>query len=273
MKSINWGLLCLLLISCIPSESELNVNIKNFNYGPDEEQIMDIYLPEPSEKPSPILIIIHGGAWHGGDKANFTDISKQMQQIGLAVFNINYRLGNDRNLYTLSEKMSDINLAVEYILSQKDKWNLESKVSLSGSSAGGHMALLYGFTDGIGDVKTILSYAGPTDISNNFYIENELIYAIYALFDEMPENQLKSELIGASPLHIITKEAPSFLIVHGNQDKIVDFNDSKLLVERAIEIGVDAQLVEVDGVGHDFRGTDWEIVDKELADWTAKHIF
>ena len=62
-------------------------------YGPYEENLFDIYLPE-SDEPTPLLIYIHGGGFTGGSR----DTSGSEEQVlsylaeGVAYASIDYRL-------------------------------------------------------------------------------------------------------------------------------------------------------------------------------------
>ena len=38
------------------------------------EQLLDLYQPAPADKPAPLVIYIHGGAWRSGDKGIVTAV-------------------------------------------------------------------------------------------------------------------------------------------------------------------------------------------------------
>ena len=56
-------------------------------------QILDLYLPDEGEGPFPVIIAIHGGAFMGGDKADF-QVLPMLEGLkrNYAVASINYRL-------------------------------------------------------------------------------------------------------------------------------------------------------------------------------------
>jgi acetyl esterase/lipase len=43
---------------------------KNISYGADADQVYDIYLPVERTEMTKILILVHGGGWTSGDKAD-----------------------------------------------------------------------------------------------------------------------------------------------------------------------------------------------------------
>ena len=54
----------------------------------------------------------------------------------------------------------------------------------------------------------------------------------------------------ANPIAFITKDDPPFLIVHGEDDKLVPINQSEILHEALQKIGVPSTFVRVPNAGH-----------------------
>lgn len=243
--------------------------VKNIAYGSHREQKMDVYLPKRSG-PHPVMFIVHGGGWHGGDKSDYNySVNGHLSQ-GFAVVNINYRMGNMSN--TLEQKLDDIHSAVNFMYSYKDQWNISDDLTITGGSAGGHMVLQYGFTLGLDHVDRIISYAGPTDLSNPFYVSNNLIRAINALFKSKRPSE--EELKQGSPLYSIPDQpGPPVMMIHGNSDLIVDFEDSKRLHQKLIDAGWDSSLIEIPDAGHEFEGTDWNWVYSIFQPWLDSHVW
>lgn len=241
---------------------------RNLSYGDHAEQKMDVYLPKTSE-PSPVMFIVHGGGWHWGNKSDI-DYYEQFRSKGFAVVNINYRLGDIS--YTLKEKIDDIQSAIDFMYKYKEQWNISDDLSLRGSSAGAHMVLLYGFNQGLNHIDRIISYSGPTDLTNPFYESNGLFKSIKALFNS--KNPSEEDLKKASPIYTIPDQVgPPVIFIHGNSDRTVDFNDSKRLYTKLINAGWNSCLIELPNVDHDFEGTDWEKVDSIYTPWIDKQVW
>jgi dipeptidyl aminopeptidase/acylaminoacyl peptidase len=64
----------------------------------------------------------------------------------------------------------------------------------------------------------------------------------------------KDKAAKASPITYVSKDAPAFLIMHGDRDRTVPFNQSELLYAALKKAGVDATLVPMKGAGHGFGG-------------------
>ncbi|RYD80563.1 MAG: alpha/beta hydrolase, partial [Sphingobacteriales bacterium] len=78
MKTIFFALIsfCFLNSSCTKDDapgSQVNASTQlNVAYGTDPLQKADIYLPaNRSTANTKVLVMIHGGGWSGGDKADF----------------------------------------------------------------------------------------------------------------------------------------------------------------------------------------------------------
>ncbi len=121
--------------------------LSNASYGPDPRNIMDIYLPAGRTiTTTPVLIMIHGGGWSSGDKADFTPFVDTMKRRlpNYAIFNITYRLaGNGHNLFPAQEQ--DVKKCIEFIYNKRNEYKISDKIVLAGASAGGHLALLHAY--------------------------------------------------------------------------------------------------------------------------------
>ncbi|HLO38200.1 MAG TPA: alpha/beta hydrolase, partial [Lacibacter sp.] len=96
----------------------------NVKYGADAKQAMDVYLPSGrSTTSTPVLILIHGGGWTEGSRADlnaYVDTLKRRTP-KYAIFNISYRLAaNGQNLFPSQEQ--DVKAAIEFILSKRDEY-------------------------------------------------------------------------------------------------------------------------------------------------------
>ena len=73
-------------------------------------------------------------------------------------------------------------------------------------------------------------------------------------------------MVQASPISHVTPDDPPFLLIHGDQDDLVPYEQSQLMYERLIQTNVHAQLIIVKNIGHSFIEPDadaspslWEI--------------
>src|SRR5262249_47215147 len=63
--------------------------LANVSYGPHAAQVLDFYKAQ-SEKPTPLLFVIHGGGWMYGDKSSYNNGAPYLAA-GISIVAINYR--------------------------------------------------------------------------------------------------------------------------------------------------------------------------------------
>ena len=96
---------------------------------------------------------------------------------------------------------------------------------------------------------------GPTDLTIGLGRGNPKIAQ-----DVFGATSDKDEVLKrASPVNYVSKDDPPFLILHGDQDKVVALDQSQRLLKRLKETGVPAALVVVKNAGHGFAPAGGEI--------------
>src|SRR6202035_1050212 len=108
-----------------------------------------------SEKPTPVVICIHGGSWIGGDKSSYYVRVKTYLDAGISLATINYRLmkqANDEKVVPpVKAPLEDAARAVQFVRSKASAWNIDKKrVGATGGSAGGASTLWRAFHDDLG---------------------------------------------------------------------------------------------------------------------------
>ena len=111
---------------------------KGVVYGAHARDTLDFY-PAPATSPAPVLIFFRGGSFKGGDKAMFQSRAREFVAAGIAVVSANYRFSQDA-IYPAP--FLDGARVVQFVRSKAAEWKVDArKVAVSGSSAGGTMAL------------------------------------------------------------------------------------------------------------------------------------
>jgi acetyl esterase/lipase len=108
-------------------------------YGPHERHRLDLWRPR-AEGVTPLLVFIHGGGWHGGEKSSLPiELLGAMREAGIAVASINYRF---TSIARLPGPVHDAARAVQFLRSKAQDWKLDAaRVGAAGVSAGGCSAL------------------------------------------------------------------------------------------------------------------------------------
>lgn len=235
--------------------------IENIAYAPEYgfRGEADLWLPEKPEGAKTVLLI-HGGGWNAMDRFAFEPVARLMVELGLAVFNINYRLLDDAPWPACGE---DCLRAGGFLLEAKhpEMGQLDlDKIIVAGGSAGGHLAMMTGFRLSPERVSAVISMAGPADFVQRFTEDKDLAERISAFFDN--EDFTEADLREASPVTYINANTPSLYCLQSINDRLVLPAQSAAAVRAGQEAGIEAELIEFDGPGdsHGFwleGETDW----------------
>ncbi|WP_342750837.1 alpha/beta hydrolase [Termitidicoccus mucosus] len=127
------------------------------SYGEHERQVLDFWKA-PSDKPTPVLIYIHGGGWVRGDKKAVPYVQKYLDA-GISVVSINYRFSWQAQLAGVKPPVEwplrDAARAVQFVRSKAVEWNIDKqRIAASGKSAGACSSLWLAFHDDMAAPKS-----------------------------------------------------------------------------------------------------------------------
>jgi len=259
------GLLILLLITLVFSsckkddapEQDMSVTMLNVSYGTNAQQKMDVYLPATrNTTTTKVMIMIHGGGWNTGDKADFNEYvdSLKKREPSYAIFNINYRLANTPDIFPAQEQ--DVKAAVEFIYNQRQGYKISDKFVLVGASAGAHLALLQGYKYSTPiKPKAIIDFFGPTDLVDLYNNpSNPLVQpTLLSVTGGTPttNNTLYTQ---SSPINFVSAQSPPTMILHGGADIIVSLSQSIQLNNKLTIAGVSRDYIFYPTEGHGWIG-------------------
>jgi len=108
--------------------------------GGRRKQTLDVIVPA-GEPPYPVIVYIHGGGWHFGDKKSPERICKCFAHQDYIVFNINHRLAPRHDV---REQPGDVGRAVLWARKNAGRYGGDAgRLFLAGESSGAHLASLY----------------------------------------------------------------------------------------------------------------------------------
>ena len=259
------GLLILILFTLVfssckkddASEQDMSVTMLNVSYGTNTQQKMDVYLPAIRNATTTIVIImIHGGGWNTGDKADFNEYvdSMKKREPSYAIFNINYRLANTPDIFPAQEQ--DVKAAVEFIYNQRQGYKISDKFVLVGASAGAHLALLQGYKYSTPiKPKAIIDFFGPTDLVDLYNNpSNPLVQpTLLSVTGGTPatNNTLYTQ---SSPINFVSAQSPPTMILHGGADIVVSPSQSIQLNNKLTIAGVSRDYIFYPTEGHGWIG-------------------
>jgi acetyl esterase/lipase len=232
------------------------------------KQVLDIYLPEQaSDKPLPLMIWIHGGAWSMGSQANPPVL--YLVRKGFAVASIQYRFSQDA---IWPAQAYDCKAAIRFLRANAAKYNFDpDHFGVGGDSAGGHLAAFVGTSgdakemegdlgnpDVSSRVQAVVDWFGPTDLT---LMGQEA--GPHSMIKHDDPSSPESHLLGgtveekkdlartANPLTYINSDDPPFLIMHGDADRLVPLQQSVILAKALMDAGVEVTMKTIHGAGHE----------------------
>ncbi len=125
---------------------------KDISYGTHERHKLDLWKAK-TDKPTPLLIFIHGGGWHGGAKADVPPkLLSFMLAKGISVASINYRY---TSIAILPAPLHDAARAVQFLRSKAAEWRLDAqRFGAYGVSAGACSTLWLAYHDDLADPRS-----------------------------------------------------------------------------------------------------------------------
>ena len=132
--------------------------LSNIAYGTHPKHVLDFWKAE-SEKPTPLVFVIHGGGWKGGSKERldrFAD-AKKLLEAEISVIAINYRLmAHTKGVVPpVKAPLTDAARALQFVRSKAKEWNVDSnRIGAAGGSAGGCSSLWLAYHDEMADPKS-----------------------------------------------------------------------------------------------------------------------
>ncbi len=216
---------------------------------------LDAHLPAGAG-PHPALLLLHGGAWIAGDKADLRELGRRWARKGYACFAPAYRLAPR---HRWPAQIEDCVVAVQFVRAHAQEFGVDgARLGAMGFSAGGHLAAMLAVLDERREVGA----ADPVQREST-RIQCAVLYFAPSLlsrgdeydFDTRPPPELFGDAgddayASASPVNFVTSDDPPFLLVHGERDRVVPLEHSILMEEELRTSGVSCELVVVPGGGH-----------------------
>lgn len=256
-KVLAFGSACFLFF-CTLARGEVLKDVEYARVG-DVVLKLDANVPDGTG-PFPTVIIVHGGGFTGGNKQMYvTPMFEPLSRAGFAWFSIDYRLAPH---YTFPAAVEDLDHAIEYVRSHAAEYKVDTqRIALLGESAGGYLVSYVGTqTDPRWRVAAVVSFYGPHNLIGELEMRRQQGVEPSAIKDFLGITDFNAAALArlreASPVNRVHKGMPPFLLVHGNEDKIVAYEQSVKMCGRLKEAGNSCELYTVENAGHGMMG--WE---------------
>jgi acetyl esterase/lipase len=282
LKSIFISLIVIVLfVSCnsddtnaIGSEPLKSYEEFDISYGNDSDQVFDLYLPANRTDATKTVILVHGGGWTSGDKADmnpFKDYIKT-QMNGYAVVNMNYRLADENNPpYPM--QINDITEVVNYLQNNQDNYVISNDIGFVGASAGAHLSLLWSYAfDTENQTKMVCSVVGPTNFTDPAYLDNTDNPILQELINTIGIDASTPFLEEVSPYHQVTASAPPTILFYGGQDPLIPTTQGTAMRDKLEELNVAHEFTLYPNEGHGWVGLNLLDTSLKLRTFIETHL-
>ncbi len=249
--------------------------------------LMDLFIPtDRGRTPAPAILWIHGGGWEKGDKNGHAN-AEFLANAGFVVATLSYRLSD---VSPFPAAVEDCKCAIRFLRANASKYGIDPvRIGVGGSSAGGHLAELVATADehaglegdggwhGVSSkVQAAVSYFGVSDLTAQF--PNETVPVIVK-FLRGTRNEKSDLYRQASPIFYVSRDDPRLMLVHGEGDDVVPFDQSARMARAYRRLGLRVKFIAVKNAGHDFQhvGTrpispPVEVIHQETVDFFIRHL-
>jgi len=250
---------------------------------------MDVFQPE---KPNGIaVVLLVSGGWASGHASIDNEWLPRIKKLVGADETVFAVVHSSMPKYKIPDIQKDIEYAVKYVRANSAKWRIDSdKIGIIGHSSGGHLSLLHAATAKEGDAnakKDIDKISSKVQAVACFYPPTNFLFfgakGVNALANPRFQKFLPAfvnstkdtaELVKVagevSPIKYVTASMPPTLIISGSGDRLVPFQQSKLMIEKLNELKVPCRLEVKEGKDHGWDGMEEDY--KYVIEWFEKYL-
>lgn len=276
-------------------------DVSDARYGPHERNVLDLWKAK-SDRPTPLVVFIHGGGFRSGDKSKLNPgLLDRCLESGISVASINYRLSGQA---TYPAPMVDGARAVQFLRSRAGEWNLDpTRFAATGGSAGAGISLWIGFHDDLADPRSDDPVARESTRLSSMAVfgaqssydprvikkiiggrahEHTALKPFYGLTDaELDSDRAHRLYEDASPINYVSADDPPVFLYY-NEPKgplppdarpgegIHHPNFGVLLKEKLEPLGIECVLRHADDYAGD--GKPPARLDRDTVDFLIKHF-
>jgi acetyl esterase/lipase len=244
-----------------PADVAFRPDVEYGNVG-DVSLKLNLALPKNATGRLPCVVVIHGGAWRAGDRAQHNDLIWRFAQQGYVSVSIGYRLCPT---HVFPAQVQDVKCAVRFLRANGEQFHIDpDRIGAVGFSAGAHLSMMLGAmdaADGLDDsggsdgypskVQAVVSFFGPTDF------ELPLPDASRGLVRDFLGGTIDARRDAyrrASPATYVNKGDAPMLLFQGTNDPLVPHEQATRMADAMHKAGVSGRVELLVGASHGWGG-------------------
>jgi arylformamidase len=216
--------------------------IKDVKYGPEERSHMDVFVPK-GDGPFPVHVFIHGGYWQELSKNESAFSAPNFIDHDIIFIALDYTLAPDATMFEIVEQtrhgiISILKIALKF---KGDP----SNITISGSSAGGHLVAEVLSTDWNTYGFDKCPIKGALTISGVFDLE-----PIVDTYVNEPLKMTKEDAFLISPLHHIPDDCCPIVFTVGENETSEFHRQTNEYMKACNKKGIPTSYVEMPDCNH-----------------------
>lgn len=172
---------------------------------------------------APVAVIVHGGSWQHGDRAELAAVNGYLAARGYVVAAVSYRFAPQ---WPFPAARDDVREAIAFLKAHAGEYGLDPhRIVLLGRSAGGQIALSLAYLGSDPDIRGVVSFYAPADMiygyehpSNPRVLDSRAVLEMY--LGGTP-SQVPATYEAASPIRFVASNTVPTLLIHGGRDELV----------------------------------------------------
>lgn len=212
---------------------------------------LDFY-PARSNRNAPLVVMIHGGSWQSGTRADLPELSVYLAELGYAVAAVSYRFAP---AHPFPAALEDVRSGLRFLRNRSGELGIDTtRIVFAGRSAGGQLALLAAYTASDASVRGAIGLYAPADLIWGYQHPSDprvlnSTTALEAYLAGSPTSAPASYR-DASPLNFADGKSVPTLLIHGARDELVSVVHSQRLDERLSRAGARHFLLQLPWATH-----------------------
>ncbi len=258
MKACHFFSVFVLFLGCTACAAQSSVEVlRNREYVKRDSGplAMDVYMPR-GEGPFPGVLVVHGGAWMMGSRAQLAAIANALAEQGYTAAAISYRLAPK---HPFPAQLDDCQAAVRWLREHASEFKIDpARMGGFGYSAGGQLVALLGTLNdddyrekGVpadapsARLQAVVAGGAPCDFRVLPENSNRLTYWLGGTRGAKPDAYRV-----ASPAAFISADDPPMFFFHGARDLLVPAHSPQRMVALLSAAGVTAEMHTIKEAGH-----------------------
>ncbi len=230
------------------TEHPFEGTVERLDFGADPQQDALVYLPPATApKRTSAIYFIHGGGWDRGNPETYSFVGRFLAERGYPTILGGYRLTPDHRFPSQLDDTTDgLRTGLDFL---EDQGLPVERLILGGHSAGAQLAALMAYDTSITEVDRdlfggLFTLSGPLDFSLNQ--RGQIAGMLDAYVSHLADPS------AANPVYHADSDQPlSVIVIHGDQDPVVDSNNAHAFVDKLNQGPVErAQLHMLPGRFH-----------------------